>query len=372
MLTDGGAIRERVEQGWTLPGGWYVDPGVLVGERERIFEREWQYAGLAAQIPAAGDFFTCRIGFLPVVVTRDEDGAIHAMVNVCRHRGFQVVEEECGNRRSLQCGYHAWTYNLDGRLRAAPRADRNPEFDPSGIRLPELACETLGPFIFVNPSLEAASVSERLTPWLDEMSDTGIDLNQLGRCDARRTFEFDANWKVVAENTVECYHCPGAHPTLNALMDVQSDQPFEDRGTFALYGPPNKDTAVGKDGDDGLYKIESVEAGMKASYVWPNLFFAVMPGDGMVTANVVLPLAVDRSLFIMDWYFADSVDETVRDDCLTFWDQILEEDRSLCESTQGGLSSGRFDQGRLMLPFSEPGPHLVQRLVARAMTDGDS
>ena len=109
-----------LESGATLPATWYTDPAYFAREQERIFRRSWQYVGLTEQVANAGDFFTARAGDVPIVVARDQQGTLRGHVNVCRHRGSQLVNAEQGNRKTLQCGYHAWTYNLDGSLRAAP------------------------------------------------------------------------------------------------------------------------------------------------------------------------------------------------------------------------------------------------------------
>src|SRR5215210_2610057 len=120
--------------GRTIPFGWYSDPAVLRLERERIFRRTWQYAGRAEQVAEPGSFFTCDLGGVPIVVARGKDAALRAFLNVCRHRGSLVCEGE-GRRESLQCPYHAWTYGLDGSLRAAPRTEREEAFDKSELGL---------------------------------------------------------------------------------------------------------------------------------------------------------------------------------------------------------------------------------------------
>ena len=117
-----------IADGRTIPFDWYSDPAVLRLERERIFRRTWQYAGRADQVAEPGVFFTCDLGGVPIVVVRDEQHGLRAFLNVCRHRGSLVCEGE-GKRASLQCPYHAWTYGLDGSLRAAPRSDLVPGFD---------------------------------------------------------------------------------------------------------------------------------------------------------------------------------------------------------------------------------------------------
>src|ERR687887_266608 len=127
----------------TLPWSWYADETVLRAEQERIFARTWQYVGHTGQVAEPGDYFTARLGRLPVVVTHAGDGELRALANVCRHRG-SVVAEGAGNRKTLQCPYHAWTYDLDGSLRAAPRAD----FELDGVGLAQVRLERWGPFLF--------------------------------------------------------------------------------------------------------------------------------------------------------------------------------------------------------------------------------
>ena len=150
-----------VTDGRTLPFDWYSDPAVLRLERERIFRRSWQYAGRADQVAGAGAFFTCEAGDIPIVVVRDREGVLRAFVNVCRHRGSLVCEGE-GRRETLQCPYHAWTYDLDGSLRAAPRSDREPGFEKEELGLVPVRVEAWGPFVFVNPDVEAAPLAELL------------------------------------------------------------------------------------------------------------------------------------------------------------------------------------------------------------------
>ena len=201
----------------SLPWSWYVDDAVLRAEQERIFRRAWQYAGHLGQVAEPGSYFTGRAGLLPVVVTRDREGALAAFVNVCRHRGFQVAQGE-GRRASLQCGYHAWTYGLDGRLRAAPRAEREPGFALGELSLVPVQVDNWGPFVFVNPDGEAPPLADTLGELPELVASAGLDLDAL-RHHHRAESELDANWKIVCENYLECYHCPVAHPGFSALVE---------------------------------------------------------------------------------------------------------------------------------------------------------
>ena len=121
-------LAARLDAGITLPFSWFADPEIFRAEQERIFAHTWQYAVPTAWVSEPGEFATCRAGLVPIVVVRDHDGRLNGFVNICRHRATEVAQGR-GKRETLQCPYHAWTYGLDGGLRAAPRSDREPGFD---------------------------------------------------------------------------------------------------------------------------------------------------------------------------------------------------------------------------------------------------
>src|SRR6266851_6487941 len=105
-------LRDDLDRGFTLPSNWYVDDAIFELEKQRIFHRSWQYVGQTAQAAKPGDFFTCQLGDIPIIVVRDAEGVLRAHANVCRHRGSEVVRECSGNRKVLQCQYHGWTYDF--------------------------------------------------------------------------------------------------------------------------------------------------------------------------------------------------------------------------------------------------------------------
>jgi phenylpropionate dioxygenase-like ring-hydroxylating dioxygenase large terminal subunit len=107
-------LASSLDQGFTLPARWYTGSDVFEVEQRQIFGASWQFAGLAEQLSRPGDFLTCRAGPVPLVVVRGEDGELRAFANVCRRRGSELIGDSAGNRKSLQCHYHAWTYGLDG------------------------------------------------------------------------------------------------------------------------------------------------------------------------------------------------------------------------------------------------------------------
>lgn len=359
-----GAVEQALARGETLPASWYTDDGIYALERERIFRRVWQYVGLTEQLASSGDFLTATVGDVPVVVVKGNDGQIRAFANVCRHRGAIVVREECGHRTSFQCHYHAWTYNLDGTLRAAPGMRDEDGFDTACYRLPLLRCETWGPFVFVNldPNVRPLRDLAGALPALTAAS--GVRLGDLRRR-VRRTYDIAANWKVVVDNYLECYHCPVAHKGFSDLIDV-NDYHVTEYEYFSTQGGALKESA--KQGDAALYDVHGeVTAGFYA-FLWPNFTLNVYPGAGNLSLNLFVPLSVDRTLAIYDYCFVDEVSADEQSDFVRFIDQVQEEDVVLCESVQRGLRSGYLDRGRLMLR-RENGLRHFQRLLYRELTD---
>ena len=335
----------------TLPWSWYSDSELLRREQERIFRRSWQYAGPAEHAADAGDYFTCQVGDVPVVVVRDRAGELHAFLNVCRHRG-SIVAVGRGNRETLQCRYHAWTYGLDGRLRAAPRAQREPGFDMEGIALRELAVETWGPLLFVHPEADAAPLAETLGPVPGLVTDAGIEPERL-RFRRRSESELACNWKVAIENYLECYHCAVAHPGFSAVVDVSPDayrlETFEQGSS--QFGP-NK---------SGAGPVEG-----QFHWLWPVTKLYALPGPPNLAAGPVRPLGPERTASFLDYFFPEDVSDAEVEELFAFDDQVGLEDRVLVESVQAGVRSGLIDEGRLM-PESERLLAHFQGLVREAV-----
>jgi choline monooxygenase len=364
LITNGSHLHASLADGYTLPGTWYTDPKVFKREQKRIFRRTWQYVGLAEQVTRPGDYFTFTIDSVPIIILRDENEQLRAFVNVCRHRGSQLVPDGCGSRKTLQCLYHAWTYNLDGSLRAAPGSKDEPGFKPEELGLLPIQVDTWGPFIFVNLDPQAPPLKTVLGELPQLVEATGLPLNAIKRR-VSRTYDIKANWKVVVDNYLECYHCPIAHKAFTDLIDLNNYRVTEYEYFSAQTGPV-RDSA--KEGNKNLYEIgEGVQAGFYA-FLWPNFTLNIYPGPGNVSLNLFVPVDPHRTLAIYEYCFVDAVGEEEERDFVKFIDQVQEEDVVLCESVQRGLRSGFFDQGKLMLS-RENGLRHFQKLVQRFIAD---
>ncbi|MFL5929242.1 MAG: aromatic ring-hydroxylating oxygenase subunit alpha [Gaiellaceae bacterium] len=316
---------------FTLPFRWYTDEEVLRRERTLIFARSWQYAGRAAQVAEPGSFLATDAGGVPVLVTRDESGVLRAFVNVCRHRGAVLVDG-CGTRRTIQCRYHAWTYDLDGSLRSAPRSEREEDFDSSEWPLLPASVDSWGPFLFVNPEASAPPLIDQLGE-LPEILARDIDVDALV-FHSRVEFGANANWKVVVENFLECYHCSTAHPAFSAEVDVHPDRyVLEAHPTFAA-----QFCRARTNGDGGQFHL-----------LFPNTGINVFPGPPNLSIGPIVPQGTQRTERYLDYFFAPDPDDGWLREFFAFDDQVGREDTALVESVQRGMSAGVLERGRLLL-----------------------
>jgi choline monooxygenase len=323
----------------TSPWSWYSDPAVLLLERERIFRSAWHYVCHFGRLPEPSSYFACDTGGMPTIVARDQDGELHAFLNVCRHRGAEIVSG-AGQRETLQCPYHAWTYGLDGRLRSAPRAD---EAELGNLQLFPLRLEAWGPFLFVNadPAAEPLAIDVQLP----------FDAAELV-FHQRADYSLAANWKIAVENFLECYHCPVAHPGFSKVVDVAPDR-------YELAAAARVWSQFGR-AREGNGRCEF-------HLVWPGLKINLYPGFANLSIGPVWPQSPERTVGFLDYFFgADVSPETARE-LIEFDNQVGREDTALVESVQRGVRSGLIEHGRL-LPASEVLIEGFQRQVTASLT----
>jgi choline monooxygenase len=343
----------------TLPWSWYSDPAVLQLEQERIFRRSWQYVGRTDELPQRGSYVATRIGDVPVLLVRDEDGALRAFLNVCRHRG-SLLCDGTGTRATIQCPYHAWTYALDGSLTAAPRLANEGEADLAELGLVALPLGTWGPLVFVCPDPHATPFEEFLDGVPEQVAAAGIDVSSL-RFLQRSESELACNWKISVENFLECYHCQVAHPGFSAVMDVSPDAYLLEAhaGRMSQQSPPRPEPR-------GAYDpTGEVERG-QFHLLFPGTALNVMPGRPNLSIGPIVPLDAERTYRFLDYFVAEDADEAWIEESLAFDEQVGAEDRRLVERVQAGVRTGLLEGGRL-LPESERLIAHFQSLVVDAL-----
>ncbi|MDP9138081.1 MAG: Rieske 2Fe-2S domain-containing protein [Pseudomonadota bacterium] len=212
--------RTPLAEAFTVPPAIYSSADVHRLERQRIFAVDWQCPGLAADIPAPGDYITFAINDQPFFSIRGNDGLIRSFSNVCLHRMMTLLRDR-GNCRRIVCPYHAWTYDIEGRvIGAGHMGHRDPDFDKKGYRLPELRTELWHGWIYVTLSPDTPPVQSLLQELEPEIARYGLaDYRSV----ARQDHVWRTNWKLLTENFMEGYHLPVAHrETVGAWMPIDS------------------------------------------------------------------------------------------------------------------------------------------------------
>jgi Rieske 2Fe-2S family protein len=338
----------------TLPGEHFTSEEIFRAERERIFHRAWLLAGHVSQLPSAGSFFRFDLDRESVLVWRDGDGGVRAFHNLCRHRGSRLCAEPHGALGpSIQCPYHAWTYGLDGALKAAPNMADVQGFDKADYPLKAVALAPWQGFLFLNLAADPIPFAEALPalagkfgPWrLPEL-----------RSVHQQVYEVEANWKLFFHNYSECYHCPGVHPHLNRLTPYRNSENDLDEGPVLggpmwMANPEGSMTSGGARCALPFPELSAEQSGRVYYYtVFPSAFLSLAPD--YVLVHRVQPLALGRSRIVCDWYFHPQAIAAPGFDprpAIEFWDLTNRQDWELCANAHQGVSSGAWEPG----PYAE-------------------
>ena len=347
--------------GQTLPAPLYWAPEVHQLEQERVFARSWQYACHESRLARPGDTVLAAAGGIPLVITRDTGGELRAFVNVCRHRLHPVVTEN-GNARQLRCSYHGWTYGLDGQLRHAPRQAGEPGFDCSAISLRQVAVDCWDQFVFVNADPDAVPLSVVTADVRPRTDQLNADLRRY-EYRTRFSYEMDCNWKVWAENAIECYHCPTTHRDSFGKMYGAGAAAYQTISwpDTLWHEAPIRWVPGGAD-PAGL-------TGFRFAYLWPSSFIAV--DDLIGFAGCVAPTGPERCTAFTDMYVRPGAREAVVSEWLDLWDQVLREDAEATNRQQAGYRCGQIPAGRLMLS-SEHNLQAFMRRTYQALMVGSA
>jgi Rieske 2Fe-2S family protein len=334
----------------TLPAAYYVDPNFFKREMDALFARMWICAGRTEQVERPGQFFVRDLLGESIIVTRAASGGVHAFYNVCRHRGTRLCSEAAGTfAGSIQCPYHAWTYDLEGRLIGAPHMEEVPHFRKEQYPLYGVSVDVWDGHIFLNLAkdpqplaIQLADLPQKFTTW--QMEDL-----RLGH---RIVYDVKANWKLLIQNYSECLHCPNLHPALNRLSHYLSG---ENEPLHASYmgGRMDLRPGVATLSLDGtcprafLPGLSSEDVRRVYYYaIFPNLLLSLHPDYMLV--HTLWPVAPDRTINICEWHFHAktlAAPEFAASDAIDFWDMTNRQDWQVCELSQAGIASRAYTPG---------------------------
>lgn len=353
---------------YTLPAELYYNAEIFEAEKEAVFYKSWNFVCHSNQLEAPGSYTTVRIGDQNIAIVRGRDGEIRAFHNVCSHRAHQLLSG-AGKTRMIVCPYHAWTYELDGKLRTNSILETVDEFESKEFCLKPVKVEIFLGFVWINLDLNAKPLAEQSAHFGEDVRKY-VDTPETLKFAGRLTFEIKANWKNVVENFQECYHCPPAHPALVELFD---------HGIYRTknYGICSSHIAPARE-DNSAYKFDASKKGNQlmyaAWYLWPNLTFNVFPGRRNLSFMHIMPTGPETTFEHWDFFLEDTTPNEEELAAMDYIKNVLQpEDIGLVESVQRGLHSKAYRQGRLVIDKdltsnSEHGIHHFQSIYYRAMT----
>lgn len=330
----------------------YVDPASLAHEQQAIFARSWQLAGHVADVAAPGRYLTARVGAESVLVVRGDDGELRAFRNVCRHRAARLREGrgECG--KALRCPYHGWTYRTDGSLIGVPEGRGFPGLDKSALPLMPARAETFAGLVFVNLDADAAQLHHQLDGLEHRLAP--YQLHRLTRF-SESTSSQPANWKIVADNYLEGYHIPIAHPSLMRLLDYQR-YTVEVGDGYVWFEAPLRAKPSGNRMERAYQRMvrplpgltDADRAVWRYVYLWPNTTIDLYPDQ--VTTWQINPDGIDKTHDVWSCYRAERPGAAMRavqrlNHRLNA--EVSDEDADLVARVQAGMATSGWRPGPL-------------------------
>ncbi|SRR5579871_4589065 len=355
-------IAAEIGKAWTPPANYYTSQEAFEIEKDKIFRRTWQVVGHRDQVAKPGDYFTTELAGEPLLLVRGSSGELRGFYNVCRHRAGPPAEG-CGSRKLFRCGYHGWTYDLEGKLISAPEFEGLREFDREHFSLAPVRTEEWFGFVFVNLDPKAEPLVKSLGA-LPEQAEkfpfAGMKLSE------RRTYAMKCNWKTYVDNYLEGYHLPSVHPGLNRELDYNAYvvEPYERH--VRQFSPIREAQA----GDATPRRYQESREDLTTDYFWifPNWMLNCYPDN--ISLNIVVPTGAESSLAIFEWYLPEKdLGSAAAKASVEFSDQIQKEDVAICEVVQKNLGSRSYERGRYSVK-QETGVHAFHRMYAEAMSKG--
>jgi choline monooxygenase len=357
-------VDSDISRAWSIPAPFYSDAEVFALEKEKLFASTWQVVGHRHQLAKPGDFFTVELLGEPLLLVRGTQGELRGFYNVCRHRAGPPAEG-CGSRKLFRCGYHGWTYGLDGKLLSATEIEGVEGFRPEDFALVPVRTEEWFNLIFVNLDPNSEPLVKSLGELPNQAKRFGFERMSLFE---RRTYDMKCNWKTYVDNYLEGYHLPSVHPGLNRELDYNAytvePYPRHVRQFSPIRGA--------QPGDTTPRRYQEAGEDLTTDYFWifPNWMLNCYPDN--VSLNIVLPLDAERSLAIFEWYLPEKdLSTPAAKASVEFSDQIQIEDIAICEKVQKNLRSRSYQRGRFSVT-QEKGVHAFHRMYAEVMREGNT
>jgi choline monooxygenase len=333
-----------VNKNKSLPSHFYYDHNIYEKEKRDILYRNWHYVGHESQVKKPGDYLTFQLGDENLIIIRGNNDQLKGFFNVCRHRAHKLLENN-GSVKSITCPYHAWNYSRDGTLQYARNSEKMTDFDKSEYCLTNFQVITICDFIFVNLDKNASTLIEQAGEFEKDLRKNIPFLDRLKPLpnDTSRPSSINANWKIVVDNFLECYHCTKAHPAFVDLIDMEHYK-------IEIYDIWSRQYASSSRPKNNAYEFD-INATIKDMcfwYLWPTTALGYLPGVEALFFSSILPISINKTTRVGHWLVADGAElPKIFSDYMN--DILFMEDIALCESVQRGLQSQSYHQGPFMI-----------------------
>jgi len=342
-----------ITQGWdpqpgssmSLHADAYTQSQWFDADQQQIISRSWQWLCHVEKLRSPGAYVADEIAGMPVVAVRDKDGTLRAFYNVCKHRAHHLLEGE-GTTNNIVCPYHAWSYDLGGRLTAARHTGNLNDFDKSAICLDEVQIEEFSGFVYVNLDRAAAPLAEQSGELGAEIARWAPDVENLTFAH-RLSYEIKSNWKNVVDNFLECYHCHVAHKDFVSLVDMDTYKVT----THGIYSSHMAE--AGKSANTAYDVSDATVTDHAVWWLWPNTCMMRYPGRGNFIVLNIIPAGPELTYETYDFFLESADPNDAELESIRYLDEVLQvEDINLVESVQRGMSTPAFEQGRIV---NDPG-----------------
>ena len=376
-------VKNPIEKAHGLPNECYLNNDYLEFEKEKIFKNNWTMIGVASSVPNPGDAKPFNLLGIPILIIRNKENEVKVFHNVCSHRGFKLVDQECKLKNVIRCPYHSWSYDFNGKLTVTPHIGGLGKhevegFDKNNSNLKEIKSNIWMDLIFININSNAKPFEDFIKPledrWSKFISKKDQKLIRHSTDNGYFNMTVNSNWKFAIENYCESYHLPWIHPELNKVSNISDHYHIEDENlNFSGQGSNKYSQQF-----DGNIKFKCfpnwpTELSEKSEYVslYPNVMLGIHIDH--FYAFWLEPISNNQTKEHFELYYVGdesaSSDEfkDIREKNFAFWQEVMNEDVTAIEGMQNGRNSPAYNGGNFS-PVMDTPTLMFHKWVATNLT----
>ncbi len=376
-------VKNPIEKAHGLPNECYLSNDYLEFEKEKIFKNNWTMIGVASSVPNPGDAKPFNLLGIPILIVRNKDNEVKVFHNVCSHRGFKLVDQECKLKNVIRCPYHSWSYDFNGKLTVTPHIGGLGKhevegFDKNNSNLKEIKSNIWMDLIFININSNAKPFEDFIKPledrWSKFISKKDQKLIRHSTDNGYFNMTVNSNWKFAIENYCESYHLPWIHPELNKVSNISDHYHIEDEN-FNFSGQGSNKYSQQFDGNIKFKSFPNwpTELSEKSEYVslYPNVMLGIHIDH--FYAFWLEPISNNQTKEHFELYYVGdesaSSDEfkDIREKNFAFWQEVMNEDVTAIEGMQNGRNSPAYNGGNFS-PVMDTPTLMFHKWVATNLT----